>query len=106
MSNVPRTLQRVVVKNGDLFAVTLCIEPWATEYSMPQDAEWVLEIEGPAYPEAIIMIQREADRIVAFGWDGSDFRILDSDGAVIQDWMGVRVPDFRELERQRSRKDS
>ncbi len=101
MSKVLRSLQTVVLRNGDQRAITLCVEPWANEYSMPAGAEWTLEVEGPAYPDAKITVEREADRLVAFAWDGSDFRLLDSDGKVLEDWSGIRVPDFHELEQQR-----
>ena len=104
MSEIRRTLQRVVLKNGDQHAITLCVEPWANEYSMPVGTEWTLEIEGPAYPDANIMVERESDRLVAFGWDGSDFRILDGNGKVLEDWLGIRVPDFRDIEKERHRR--
>jgi hypothetical protein len=101
MTKVPSTFQKVALKNGDQGPITLCVEPWANEYRMPGGVEWILEVEGPAYPDSFITVERYPDRFVAHAWDGSDFRLLDSNGKVLEDWTGIRVPDFHELQRQR-----
>ena len=88
-----RTLQQIRLANGLDRPLVLCVEPWATEYTMPPEARWVLEVEGPAYPHGFVGVEYEANRIVAFAWDGSDYRLLDA-GRVVEDWSGIRVPDF------------
>src|SRR5688572_26740617 len=98
MQRASSLLQAIGLINGGHAPLTLCIEPWATEYTMPPGAEWTLEVEGPAYRHARIVVERESERFVAYGWDGSDYRLLDREGNVIDDWTGNRVPDFHEGE--------
>jgi hypothetical protein len=94
MSRNSRTLQRVQLANQLDRPLVLGVEPWASEYEMPPEARWVLEVEGPAYPNGFVEVEYDADRIVACGWDGSDYRLVDADGGLVEDWSGVRVPDF------------
>ena len=94
MSQDSRTLQRVQLANRLARPLVLCVEPWASEYKMPPEARWVLEVEGPAYPNGYVRVEHEADRIVAWGWDGSDYRLVGVDGRLVEGWSGNRVPDF------------
>jgi hypothetical protein len=71
---------------------------------MPPGTEWIVEVEGPAYPGAYVTIER-SDRLVVWAWDGADYRLLSGDGAVLDEWTGNRVPDFIKLDRERQGKD-
>jgi hypothetical protein len=89
MSKESRTLQRVHLANRLDRPLVQCVEPWANEYKMPPEARWVLEIEGPAYPNGFVGVEYEAERIVAVGWDGSDYRLVDVDSGLVEDWSGI-----------------
>ena len=89
-----RNLQRVHLANGLDHSPVLSVEPWADEYNMAPEARWVLEVEGPAYPHGFVGVEYEANRILAFAWDGSDYRLVDTNGGLVEDWSGIRVPDF------------
>lgn len=62
-------IQRISVRNSSRSVKTLCVEPWADEFSMMPDDEWQIVFEGPesGYPA----IDSGADRIMVYGWSGS-----------------------------------
>ena len=99
MSNVRRS---ITVENTSARSVTFVLEPWAEEYPMAPNDRYVVEGDGPA-DGAEFYIERPdtGEYLVVWAWDGSDARVLREDGTIVSDWTGIRVPNFRELDRQR-----
>jgi len=62
--------------------VTLCLEPWAREFSLEPHSslEVVFEAQSPGIPEVF----HEPDRIVVYAWPGAVARVL-RDGVELAD---------------------
>jgi hypothetical protein len=91
--SLPVITQRLSIRAEEK-DVILIVEPWAVEFTLPIDSQWLIEMEGPDYPHAVIQIINHPNSLVVWGWDGSDFRIVDQTGKMISDWTDNPVPDF------------
>ena len=92
-------LKRITVENSSGHSITFILEPWANEYPMGAGQLFVVEGEGPA-AYADFYVESTDDCLIVWAWDGSDARILHEDGTVIEDWTGLRVPDFHKLDQR------
>ena len=94
--------KRIVVENTFARPMTFVLEPWANEYPIAPGERYVVEAEGPEDGAALhVENPDEGEYLVVWGWDGSDARVLREDGSVVSNWTGIRVPNFRELDRRR-----
>ena len=93
MSNI---VKRVEVTNSSSHAKELILEPWASEYPIAPGETLIVEAEGPA-AYAILEIDEDEQYFTVYAWDGSDARVLRADGTVLDDWTGIRVPEWQKL---------
>jgi hypothetical protein len=92
MSDSISATKRRAVENTFGRPLTFILEPWADEYPMAAGERFILEANGPVGGD--FTIEQVDDYLIAWAWDGSDARILREDGTIIDDWTGLRVPDF------------
>jgi hypothetical protein len=64
-----RHIQRLRVSNFYSEPVTLCLEPWADELSIPPKVSFEIVAEGPEGD--YLEVAYEELRITAYGWSGS-----------------------------------
>lgn len=84
---LPAVSQASVANDGSQ-PLTVILAPWAREHLLrPGDAVTV-EGRGPAGSQAELLIERTCDTVVAWGWPGSELRLLARDGRVLVDWTG------------------
>jgi hypothetical protein len=88
-----RRIERLGLENGTAHVVTVVLEPWANEYPIQPEEQWIVEADGPAAYGGFHVIHGP-DTMTVHAWDGCDARILRRDGSVVADWTGIRVPDF------------
>ena len=93
MSNI---VKRVQVTSTSSHAKELILEPWASEYPIAPGETLIVEAEGPA-AYAILEIDEDEQYFTVYAWDGSDARVLRADGSVLDDWTGIRVPEWQKL---------
>jgi hypothetical protein len=96
-------LERKVITNFSGRPLTFIIEPWAEELPLAPGEQLIVEVEGPAQYAGIHLEESGLDEgyLSVWAWDGSDARVLRSDGSVAIDWFGLRVPLFAELDEKR-----
>jgi hypothetical protein len=95
-----QVVKRLTVENTLGRPLTFVLEPWAEEFPMPAGARYIVEGDGPS-DCAEFSVTQEGDYLVVWAWDGSDARVLNEAGAVVSDWTGIRVPNFRALDSER-----
>ena len=57
------------VCNAHAFPITLYLEPWGEQYTMPPEATFLVVARGPAGDA--LEVECAEDRIVLYGWPGS-----------------------------------
>ncbi len=68
-------VKSVNVRNAGEKEITLCVEPWADEYTLKPDQmlQVVFEATEPGEPEVLHM----PDRVLVYGWPTSMFQVLE-----------------------------
>jgi hypothetical protein len=93
---VGHIMKRLEVTNTSNHLKGLILEPWASEYPIAPGETLIVEAEGPA-DYAVLEVDEDDQDFTVYAWDGSDARILRADGTVLDDWTGIRVPDWHKL---------
>ena len=57
--------------------ITLCLEPWADEYTLPKDEYLTILAQGPK--NGLLEIEYSENRITIYGWSGSTCEIIKQD---------------------------
>jgi hypothetical protein len=69
--------QRLGIRNLFAEPVTLCLEPWGDELSVPPKASYVIVAEGPG--GAHLQVEYGEGRISVYGWSGSTLSVFEND---------------------------
>lgn len=84
---------RIAIQNFSDNEITLYLEPWAEEFSMAAQAEFVLVGVGPQKGNGFSVDYRE-DGIVVSGWTGSVVQVFSEDKELGDAGCRPPVPDF------------
>ena len=66
--------QHLRISNDYSEPITLCLEPWADEISIPSKANFEIEAEGPKGDH--LEVSCEERRISVYGWSGSTLSVF------------------------------
>lgn len=69
--------QRLGIRNLFAEPVTLCLEPWGDELSVPPKASYVIVAEGPEGEH--LQVGYGEGRISVYSWSGSTLSVFEND---------------------------